>query len=413
MNVPNVNGSKSSRRPIRVLEVISNAIVGGVENYVRNLIRLLPPDAFQISLLCPYESGVISDLRRAGYPVFLTPMKGMPPEIPWGAIQTAVGVIRGQQIDIIHAHMPKGQMIGGIAGALSHTPIAATFHGRSMTAEELSIHQLTGSHLIAVCQEAYTQAMAMGVSPANITLIHNGVDLERFRPGLDGSNFRESAGIPLEAPLVGFVGRLSWEKGPDQFVEAAAVVHRQRPDVHFAVVGEGPVDTYLAELIHQHELEEVVHLAGLWADPAEVYPALDLIALTSHSEGMPLALLEAMACGVPVAAMNVGGVLEIVEFGKTGLLVSPGDPDEMGRTLVSLLSRPEGLKQMGLAGRQRAEALFDLRTSVRQTADLFRELARSEQKERKAANGVAARPDLSQTGVPLRNGMSHGKAPNN
>lgn len=413
MNTPSVNGNKPSRRPIRLLEVISNAIVGGVENYVRNLIRLLPPDAFQISLLCPYESGVISDLRRAGYAVFLTPMKGMPPEIPWGAIQTAVGVIRGQQIDIIHAHMPKGQMIGGIAGALTHTPIVATVHGRSMTAEELSIHQLTGSHLIAVCQEAYTQAMAMGVSPTNISLIHNGVDLERFKPGLDDAHFRETAGIPAEAPLVGFVGRLSWEKGPDQFVEAAAVAHQQRPDIHFAVVGEGPVDAYLAELIHKHGLEDVVHMAGLWPNPTEVYPALDVIALTSHSEGMPLALLEAMACGVPVAAMNVGGVLEIVEFGKTGLLVSPGDPDEMGRTLVSLLARPEALKQMGEAARQRAETMFDLRNSVRQTADLFRELTRVEQKERKGANGAAGRPELAQTGVHLRAGINHGKAPNN
>jgi glycosyltransferase involved in cell wall biosynthesis len=301
---------------------------------------------------------------------------------PWPSIQSTVEIIHNQQIDVIHAHLPKAHVLAGLAGCLTRTPVVATIHGMSITTHELGVSRTTGTHLILVCREAYFQAQALGLSEAEITLISNGVDVERFKPDPVGSEFRKMLGIPADAPLVGFVGRLASEKGPDTFVLAAKHVHRQQPDVHFVLVGEGPMEADLVQMIEDLELRGRVHLAGLWPDTSQVYPALDVLAQTSRVEGMPLALLEGMACALPVVAIAVGGVSELVVVGTTGVLVGPGDWEGIGNAVLALLANPKQLAHMGQAGRQRVETLFSLENSVKLTGDLFRRLAKSRVSQR-------------------------------
>ncbi|HEX6386648.1 MAG TPA: glycosyltransferase [Anaerolineae bacterium] len=386
MLTPNNNKEK-----IHVLEVLGNAIVGGMENYVRNLIDRLP-DQFQVTCLCPYESAMTASLRQLGCDVFVTFMDTDP---RWRSIQSTVEIVRHQHIDLLHAHMPKAHVLAGLTGRLTQTPVVATIHGMEITAEELGISRTTGTHLVVVCHEARNQALALGVPPERITLIHNGVDLEKYKPGSGDNAFRSNLNIPPGAPLVGFVGRLAWEKGPDQFIHAAKVVHNQRPDVHFVLVGQGHMEDELSDMIEDMDLDHCVHLAGLRTDTWNVYPALDILVQTSRIEGMPLVLLEAMASGCPVVAMGVGGILELVEVGTTGLLSAPGDWEGIGDAVLSLLEHPAQIKQMGQAARQRAEALFDLENSVHLTSDLFWQLAASDRNRRAgktarraAANGV-------------------------
>ncbi|MBE7549550.1 MAG: glycosyltransferase [Anaerolineales bacterium] len=366
------NNGSAKKDTLHVLEVLGNAIVGGMEIYVRNLIRLLPSDLFRITCLCPYETEYTASLRQLGCHVFVTSMQEDP---PWRSIQTAVEIIRNQQIDLVHAHLPKAHVLGGLAGCLTRTPVVATIHGMSMTTQELGISRTTGTNLLVVCQEAYIQALTMGVPPDRVTLIPNGVDLDTFVPDRSGHALREAIGVPLNVPLVGFVGRLAHEKGPDQFIRAAEYVHQQRPDVHFVLVGEGPMRQELTDMIQAMGLTDRVHLAGLWAEPWQVYPALDIVAQTSRVEGMPFSLLEGMACGRPVVAIAVGGVVELVEVGTTGQLVGPGDWQAVGDWLLELLADPVRLEAMGRAARERVEERFDLRTSIQMIGDLFYRLA--------------------------------------
>jgi glycosyltransferase involved in cell wall biosynthesis len=193
--------------------------------------------------------------------------------------------------------------------------------------------------------------------------------------------------VPPEATLVGFVGRLAWEKGPDKFVQVADRIHRRRPDVHFTLVGEGPMEAELREMIAQTGLQDRVHLAGMHRNIETVYPAFDLLLQTSRSEAMPLALLEGMACGRPVVAIGIGGVAELVEAGTSGILISPGDwshvaspyPGDwegVAAAALDLLNQPARLKQMGQAGRKRAEETFDLRHNIRETTAVFQRLVK-------------------------------------
>lgn len=374
MLTPSDSGSGSERERIHVLEIMANAITGGMENYVRNLVRLLPDEQFRVTCLCPYESPVTAALRTLGCDVHVTRMDDDP---PWRSIQTTVELIRGARVDLIHAHLPKAHVLAGLAGALTRTPAVATVHGMSVTTHELGITRTTGTNLIAVCQEAYMQALAMGVPDERVTLIHNGVDVRAFRPGTNPAGFRQTLDVPDDAPLVGFVGRLEWEKGPDQFLMMADFVHQELPKVHFVLVGTGSLRDDLARRIEDMGLADVVHMAGFWPEPAEVYPAFDVIAQMSRIEGTPLTLLEAMACGRPVAAIAVGGVLEVVENGSTGLITNPGDWQGVGERVIDLLNHPEQRKLMGEAARKRAEKMFNLRDTVRQTSELFERLVRA------------------------------------
>lgn len=366
---PHAVAARPFRRKVQFLEVMASAIVGGMETYVMNLIRLLPSDEFQVMVVCPFESPVTATLRDMGCSVFIARMDDDP---PWRSIQTVVEVVRNYQVDLIHAHMPKAHVLAGISGALTRVPALATVHGNTITTHELGICRTTETSLIVVCQEAYMQALAMGVPPDRVTLISNGADLERFKP-TGGETFRQSLNLPTGAPLIGFVGRLDVEKGPDQFLQAAQYIHREVPQAHFVMVGAGTQYDRIAEERQNLQLEQVVHLAGLWTDTSKVFPALDLLLHTSRIEGMPLTVLEAMACGRPVVAIGVGGVPEVVEEGTTGLIAGPGDWRGVATRAIDLLEHPDRLSGMGEAARRRAERHFDLRVSVQQTASLFKQ----------------------------------------
>src|SRR5215212_1705850 len=371
-------------KPTQVLQIIGNAIVGGMETYVSNLITRLPSDEFQVTCLCPYESAFTASLRRRGFKVYIAPIKDDP---AWCSIEMAVEVIRQHRIDVIHAHLLNAHTLAGIAGRLTNTPVVATIHARSLWTQEISVSRLTGTNLIVVCQDAHAQALAAGIPAEAVTLIPNGVDTEKFTPQRSGAAFREALGVPLEATLVGFVGRLTLEKGPDKFVQTADRIHRQLPDVHFVLVGEGVLENQLREMISEMGLTDRVHLAGTHHDTEAVYPAFDLLLQTSRSEAMPLVLLEGMACGCPIIALGVGGVAELIESGTNGILISPGawsyiassypgDWEGVAAAAIDLLGQPARLKQMGQAGRQRAEQVFDIRHTVRKTAAVFQRLVR-------------------------------------
>lgn len=356
---------------LNVLEIVGNAIMGGMERHVEMLIRHLPPERFRVTCLLPYESPFTAILRQLGCDVWITRMDDDP---PWRSIQFAVELIRQYHIDLVHGHMPRAHVLAGLAGTITKRPVVATLHTQNVPGQDLGISRTTNTHLITVCQSSYCQALALGVPPERVTLIPNGVDTTIFAPKSDGPHFREKLSIPVAAPLVGFVGRLAMEKGPDLFVQMAEYVHRHRPDVHFAIVGDGLMENELTEMIQNRGLQNCVHMAGPHTEMASVYSSFDLCAVTSRSDAVPLALLEAMACGRPVVAMSVGGVAEGVEHSTTGFVVGLGDWVAHGNMILGLLSHPDRIQGMGQAGRARVEQYFNIHDNIQQTTKLFERL---------------------------------------
>jgi glycosyltransferase involved in cell wall biosynthesis len=359
--------------PIHLLEVVGNAGMGGMETYIKNFIRHLPPDQFRITCICPYESVFTASLRELGVEdIYITPITDDP---AWRSIQLTMEVARLHQIDVLHAHMPKAHTLAGLAGSLVHKPVVATLHGMNVSSQELGITRAVNSHLITNCQEAYTQAMAMGVPPERIDIVRNGVDTALFAPGRSGEELRKTINVPPGVPLVGFVGRLEHEKGPDLFLRAVDLVHQVQPDAHFVIVGDGVMRNDLENLCVRLHLEQHVHFAGWQTNTFDIYPELDFLVHTSRSDGTSLVLLEAMSCGRPTVGLAVGGVPEIIENETTGFIAGAGDWEGIAFRIIQLLEQPDRAKSMGAAAHLRVKQHFNLATNTRRLAQMLRDIA--------------------------------------
>jgi glycosyltransferase involved in cell wall biosynthesis len=387
---------------IHVLEVIGNAIVGGMETYVDRLVSTLPKDRFQVTGLCPFESPFTDRLRSRDIEVLVTPM---PDDPPWSSIQMACAMIKAGGIDLLHAHLPNAHVLAGIAGRLTGKPVLATLHGHRVGMLDLEVHRTAGSHLSVVCRQSYFHALGLGVSAGQLSCNPNGVDTDAFQPRpRTGAGLRASLGIPEQAPLIGFLGRLSPEKGPEIFLRAALLLHGSLPAAHFVVVGDGPLEATLREFVVRFGLSARVHLAGLRRDVAHVLNDIDLLVSSSHSEAMPLAVMEAMASGVAVVATRVGGVPDMIEQGESGWLVAPQDFEDIAQRVHQVVATPGELERMGRRARARAVERMSLADSIERMAALMTRLvpARATQREISAVvsepprkKTIAARGDLS------------------
>ncbi len=372
----------STRVPgrIHVLEVIGNAIVGGMETYVERLVENLPPERFAITALCPFESPFTERLRSRDIEVLVTPM---PDDPPWSSVQMTCAMIKAGAIDLLHAHLPNAHVLAGIAGRLTGKPVLATLHGHRVGVLDLEVHRNAGTHLSVVCRQSYFHALGLGISAGQLSCNPNGVDTEAFRPRpRPADGLRAALGIPASGKVVGFLGRLSPEKGPDVFLRAALLSQAKLADTHFVFVGDGPLAPQLRESIARFRLEDRVHLAGLRRDIASVLNDIDVLVSSSHSEAMPLAVMEAMASGLPVVATRVGGVPDMIDQGESGWLVAPNDFEEIATRLQQILGTPGELARMSAAARQRAVEKMALSDTVERMAALMTRLVPSRTTQR-------------------------------
>jgi len=358
-------------RRVHVLQVLGNAIVGGMEMSLIRLARELPRASFRVSVLCPFESFITSELRNAGCDVLIAPVRSDP---GWESIQTAATYVVDEHVDVVHAHLSNAHVLGALVSSLTERPCVATVHGRSVTMLDLEAHRLLDTmHLCVVCNVAYNHARTLGVARERLHLVPNGV------PGVDATSVPTDVAklldLPSGTPLVGFVGRLSPEKAPDAFIRMAWLVANTHPDAMFVVIGNGPRRSELERTVRAFDIAGRVHFLGERHDVRALLPSLALVALTSRAEGMPLALMEAMAAGVPVVAYAVGGIPELIEHERSGLLVAPGDTAQMAAYVEALLCDPPRRAALAACARERAGKLWSERSSALQLGRLYRRLA--------------------------------------
>jgi glycosyltransferase involved in cell wall biosynthesis len=402
-NLSATDGTAAPVLPSRLnlLEIVGNAIVGGMETCVLRLIERLPRERVNVTVMCPFESRFTDHLRALDVEVLVA---SMPEDPPWASIQMAASLIKTRAIDVVHAHMANAHVLAALAGKLTGKPVLSTIHGRQLHNADLEVHRAAGTHLSVVCAHTYYHALGLGVNPAQLTLIPNGVDVNVFTPRQRETTLRERFGIPADAPVAGFLGRLSWEKGPDVFLRAVLGAHQRVPDAHFILVGEGPMLSQLQDFARQFGLAGHVHFAGLQTDIPAVLSEFDLLVSSSHSEAMPLAIMEAMACGVPVLATRAGGVPDLIQHGITGWMVGLNDYEALAREITRLLSTDKERQAMGAAARQRAVERFSLADRVAETEALLQRLAQPAAATRRIAampsqpralagsNGASRRP---------------------
>jgi len=231
--------------------------------------------------------------------------------------------------------------------------------------------------VIAASQERAELTRRYADRPAKVVYIPNGVDTERFSPAAEADqDLRAQHGIGPHDPLVLTVARLMPVKGIEYLIAAMSSVVKCQPRARLLLVGDGPLRTGLVQQVAAAGLQESVVFAG--ERPNRTIPgylrACDVAVLSSRIETTSLFALEAMASGKPLIGTRVGGIPELIEDGRTGILVEPGRPDELAEAICDLLASPERRLAMGAAGRERVVAGFTWRAIAERTAGLYESL---------------------------------------
>jgi glycosyltransferase involved in cell wall biosynthesis len=233
------------------------------------------------------------------------------------------------------------------------------------------------AELIAVSKGVAETLIESGISPKKVVTIYSAVDLERFHPDISGADIRREFGLSPDAPVVGQVADLRPYKGYDVLMEAAPLVLKQMPDVHFFCIGRKSAEEYegLARQIDRLGISEKVTFTGFRKDVEAFYATMAVcVNCTTIAEGLPGSLREALAMRVPVIGSDVKGNRELVIPDRTGVLVPPGDPRALAEAILDLLRDPERRSKMGLDGRRWMEAEFSVQTMVDRTEALYLKL---------------------------------------
>ncbi len=226
------------------------------------------------------------------------------------------------------------------------------------------------SCLVAVSAEVRRQSLEEGVRPERIVVIPNAVELPLVEPGTR-ERLRAELSVSPDAGLVLAVGRLNAEKGQSLLLEAAPEVLARCPRTVFALAGDGPLRAGLEEQAARLGIAGQVRFLGVRVDVPALLSAADLFVLPSRSEGMPNALLEAMAAGLPVASFNVGGVGEVLAHGETGLLVPPADVGGLAAAMLALLEDEAQRRRLGASAAACMRAQYALDRMCAQYVRLF------------------------------------------
>ena len=373
-------------QPIKVMRVIARMNVGGPAWQVSVLTRGLVPPDFDSTLVCGYVSEGEADfiaLRDPELPCHQIEGLGrsVKPLDDLRAFFSLVRLMRAEKPDIVHTHTAKAGVLGRLAAIVARVPIRVhTFHGHVLHGyfsprvtkvivliERLLARRTTA--LAAVGSQVRDDLLAAKIGTREqFTVVPPGVAIEE---SLSKPEARSHLGLPLEVPVVLFVGRLTQIKRPDRLLEAFHIVLTSRPDAVLAIAGEGDLlDEAKAKAA---DLGDRVRFLGWQSDLSAVYPAADVVVLTSDNEGMPVTLIEASMLGIPCVTTDVGSASEVVINETTGFVV-PSEPDEIAGVVCRVIRESDLAHKMGQAAQTHARHKFGAERLVSDYAHLYRRL---------------------------------------
>jgi glycosyltransferase involved in cell wall biosynthesis len=370
----------TKNKKTKVLHIITKLAVGGAQKNTIYLAERLNNEKFYSEICCgpskkAYGS-LVNDAVKKGVNVKL--IKGLTNEFRlFGylrALNQLKSYIKKNRFDIVHTHSSAAGILGRIAARLAKTPVIIhTVHGWGLQEGMSFMKKKTYLTLERFCAR-FTDKLVC-VSEADIktgiekkickdrkkyTVVRSGIDVNEFSKQIDLNKKKKELGINPEQVVIGTVGRLDKQKNPIDFLKAAKIVLNKNPNAFFLFVGDGPLRAKTEKLLKINNLNNF-KILGFRNDVDELVHVFDMLVLTSLWEGLPRAVIEAMAAKKPVIANNVGGVREAVRDSFNGFITQPYNHKQTAEKILFLLENPDKRNEMGLNGYKLVEEFSDTR----------------------------------------------------
>jgi glycosyltransferase involved in cell wall biosynthesis len=369
-----------SRDRIRVVELLATGSSGGAQEHLYNLVTRIDRERYDVSVLALSGGPGVRRLERTGVSVCV--LDEMPDDEAVTAVASHLAAV---DADVVHNHMYRAEIVGtqaawALAAAGRPRPfVIGTVHSSRVRSEEDRdlLRRLTPrmDHLVAVSRAIVRKLEDEGRVGAPISLIYNGVDLARYNAQAACPTLLGEYAIPDGTPIVGVVARLEPEKGHPTLLEAWPAVLASVPSAHLLVVGEGSqrelLEAQTASLGLVNGTGSSITFTGRRDDVPAVTAALDVAVLPSYREAQGLSILEAMALSRPVVASAVGGIPEMIDDGRTGLLVAPRDPGALAAAILRLIGDPALAERLGRAGHDLVHERFCVEQMVRAVETIY------------------------------------------
>ncbi|MDI6749929.1 MAG: glycosyltransferase [Rhodocyclaceae bacterium] len=355
-----------------VLHTESSLGWGGQENRTLNEMLGLRELGHTALIICQPGARLGARAREAGFPVFETPMRSA---IDLPAILGLRRIMAHVRPDVVNTHSGRDTQLAGMAArSLMRRPCIVRTRHLALPITSRFTYSVLPDHVVAVSHHVARALASAGIPAERISTVHTGIDLTRYAVPAGGSTLRAELGMPENAPLVGTVAILRRKKGHAELLEAIPAVLARFPDTHFVFAGDGPQRANLERRIAELQLGAYVHLLGLRRDVVNVLASLDLFVLPTHQEALGTAFVEAGAMGLAAIGSRVDGVPEVIDDGKTGLLVPVHDPPALAEAIIALLADPARRRALGEAAREKVRQRFSRLAMVAGMLDVYESL---------------------------------------
>jgi glycosyltransferase involved in cell wall biosynthesis len=367
-----------------ILLVIETKGPGGAETVLLHLARNLDRSKFHPRVLLLKTGWLDEQLRASGVETVIVPSTRS-----WdiGFLRKFIRAVRDFETDLIHSHLPGANLYSCLAGYWTGIPVITTYHGELFlpgspvghAGVKNRIVRKLASKIVLVADYLRHDFVSIARFPVSkLSIIYNGIPIAGPGADFDPVRKRQSVGLAPDDLAVGIVANFRPPKGYQYFMEAVRIVHKELPDVKFLIVGqgEGDIRQKVEDTIKEYGLQDNVKILGFRSDVPELLQIIDLFVLSSISEGLPLAAVEAMAASKPVVATKVGGMAELVQSGTSGYLVPPADARKLADRMIAVLKDSSLRESMGSAGREIAVSTFSIEGMVASYQQLYEGLTK-------------------------------------
>jgi len=360
-------------RRLKTLHIDSEKLWGGGQRQVAGLCTHLRDWGHDVKLVCRPGSKLESWAIDTGIESISVEMRST---LSLGSVLKLHSVIARETPDVVHLHASRAHVLGSAAARLAGAKVVIATRRMDdpikMVWPNTSAYGGWTTAIVAISGAVRDVMIDCGVDPSKIRLIPSGTDIARFENAIPDPELRSRLGADASAPLICAAATLAERKGIRYLIEAAKQLKLGGTPVHLVIAGDGEQREELERLAR--DLDIAASFIGFYSDMPTLLATADVFVMPSLSEGLGVAVLEAMAAGKPVVASAVGGLRESVLDGATGFSVPPADSEALAEGIAKLISNPAMATEFGLAGRARARANYSLDNMARSNEALYHEL---------------------------------------